>query len=375
MSSKPRRRYGRSLQGGCWPTYRHELLLRAALLRDGRAVEAWKEWKPTFRLGEEFLDLGSSRLLPLLHVNLDSLGVKDELMGRLKGTYKLLWYRNSILFHKLNEVLSSLHNAGIKIMLLREAAMILTYYKDYGLRNMYDVDILVPPEQALSAADIIFKSGLNNKLDSSGHDFHIRERSLLVCTSKSPEYDFWGNSVTMVFRGVPVEVLRPTEQVFQICVHARSWAPAPVFEWIADIAAVFNVSHSEIDWDHMRVLTEKYRACPEILNVLSYVAELLDLPVPQAFLRSLRRMPVPSLRHWGYIVRSNGYGMSNDFASYLWFSGEEMSWLSVARNLPQYLKSRGRLKYSWQILFYIPLMALKLICRDFFKKKAQVCLP
>jgi len=67
------------------------------------------------------------------------LGVKDPLMVKLKEFYQLTWCENQILFHNMAGLLDRLHNAGIQTMILKGAALLLLYYKDYGLRPMLDL--------------------------------------------------------------------------------------------------------------------------------------------------------------------------------------------------------------------------------------------
>ena len=72
-------------EGGCWPTWEQESLLKAALLQGEEAIKAWHKWKS--RVDVDQLDPGSLRLLPLLYRNLRTHGVEDPLMNRFKGIY------------------------------------------------------------------------------------------------------------------------------------------------------------------------------------------------------------------------------------------------------------------------------------------------
>jgi len=115
-----------SCRGGCWPTWRQELLLRAALLRGKEAIAAWREWKSSVDVDR--LDQGSRRLLPLLYRNLRAHGVEDPLMNSFKGIYRLTWYKNQMAFHKMTSLLRSFHHAGIETMLLKGAALVMLHY-------------------------------------------------------------------------------------------------------------------------------------------------------------------------------------------------------------------------------------------------------
>ena len=137
-----------------------ELLLRAALLKGSDAVEAWMEWKSSVDL-EGHLDNGSFRLLPLLYTNLKQLDVKDPLMGKLKGIYLKSWYKNQRLFFEARKILDYLHNEGIQTIVLKGVPLAILHYKNYGVRPMTDIDILVPASQALLTADVLKRVGWN----------------------------------------------------------------------------------------------------------------------------------------------------------------------------------------------------------------------
>jgi len=89
-----------------WPTAQQELLLRASLLKGKQATDAWEEWISTVDI--DHLDLGSLRTLPLLYRNLHTQGVKHPLMSKLRGIYRLSWYKNQTLFHHIGSVLAAL---------------------------------------------------------------------------------------------------------------------------------------------------------------------------------------------------------------------------------------------------------------------------
>ena len=137
----------------CWPTWQQELLLQAALMRGPNAIGAWNRWRSGVDI--ETLDPESLRLLPQLYDTLRRQGVSDPALGRLKDAYRRTWYENQLLFHALSGLLRSLHEAGIQTVLLKGAALVSQYYRDYGLRPMHDLDILIPAGQSSQALRLL----------------------------------------------------------------------------------------------------------------------------------------------------------------------------------------------------------------------------
>ena len=113
-----------------WPTPMQLLLLKAAVLPGRRGVEAWQEWRSRNDLVEAEIDHGSFRLLPLVYRNLASQNVREPHLPRLKGIYRYWWCSNQDLFYRASRLLAHLHDAGVRTMVLKGAAISLLYYDD-----------------------------------------------------------------------------------------------------------------------------------------------------------------------------------------------------------------------------------------------------
>lgn len=62
--------------------------------------------------------------------------------------------RNTLLFRKLDRILGILGEAGIKMVVLKNAALANSVYEDIGLRWMTDLDLLLPAERLYGALEI-----------------------------------------------------------------------------------------------------------------------------------------------------------------------------------------------------------------------------
>ena len=68
------------------PSPAQTLLLRASLLDDAAAQQAWREFRKLADL--DTVDAGSHRLLPLLVRRLSDVGEDSPEMGRLRGIHR-----------------------------------------------------------------------------------------------------------------------------------------------------------------------------------------------------------------------------------------------------------------------------------------------
>jgi hypothetical protein len=383
-------------KGICWPTKEQKWLLRAALLQGNAAIAAWREWESNVDIDR--LDRGSQRLLPLLYHNLREQGVETPLMGKLKGVYRATWYKNQLAFHDMAALLNVFHAAGIQTMILKEAALILLHYQDHGLRPMDKFDILVRPEQASAAINLLVELGWRPKKKSleafndsyfsfrhehafenaAGHQFDLHWHVLHECCYTNADDDFWDSAIVTELRDVSTQALNPTDQLLHVCVHGVKWNPTPLLCWIADATMILNASQSEIDWNRLITQAQKLRLILPIKAALNYLRDLLNIPVPPVILQSMQDMPVSTIERMEHeaCTRSPGLmgGLPQSWFRYLRFSQLE-SVTSLRPKLfgfPKFLQQIWTLDHLWQVPFYAVSKASKRIQAKLFRANQRL---
>lgn len=302
--------------GGCWPTPLQELLLKATLLKTEEAVLAWEQWSA--QDGLDRLDNGSYRLLPLAHRNLESLGYREPILMRLRGIRRRTWCENHLLFRRIVPVLQMFRKAGITTLLLKGTALSLLHYRDFGLRPMQDVDIMVPEERALDAFSLLQAQGwLRNTLPAvkPGRFFLSYRQSadftrepqeqldlhwhvLFEACYRDADQPFWEAAIPVEFEGCPTLALCPTDQLLHVCVHGVSWNDIPPLRWVTDASWVLETS--AIDWQRLVQLAATYRVIPPLRDALRYLVNTFEASVPEEVVRKLEAMPVTSTEQMEY---------------------------------------------------------------------------
>ena len=263
--------------GFCWPNEAQELLLRAALLPGDAALGAWEQWRSQNDI--EAIDAGSLRLLPLLYRNLKNLGVTGPLIGRLLGVYRQSWYRNELLFRRVETVLRALTVAGIPTMVLKGTALSLLVYREHASRPMKDADIAVPSPHAETALGVVRSLGWMPKpetgglppiypvarhfLDASGHELDLHWHVLNGGRRADADDDLWSAAVPLRVGAVETRALHPADQLLHVLVHGIVWNPVPQIRWVADAALVLRETGEAFDWDRLMAQTrERGLGCP-----------------------------------------------------------------------------------------------------------------
>ncbi len=291
----------------CWPTWQQELLLQAALMQGPEALAAWHRWRSSVDF--EKLDPESNRLLPQLYDGLRRQGVSDPVMGRLKGAYRRTWYENQLLLHSMSGLLRSLHEAGIETVLLKGAALVSQYYRDYGLRPMNDLDILIPVDQASPAVNLVkslnftpvwdtrdaavvlaSRHGWDFK-DAAGRQVDLHWRVFHDSIEPEADREFWTDAVPVRINGIPSRTLNAADQLLHVCVHGATWAEEPAFRWVADAMAILRAVNGELDWERLLVRARRYHYTVLLQVTLTYLREVVHAPIPPAMLQRMKQIP------------------------------------------------------------------------------------
>lgn len=284
-------------------THKQKLLLCAALSENAQeAREAWAAWRGCADF--EQLDEGTRRLLPLLYRNLRRHGADDATTANLRQFYRRTWFRNNLLFRRGATVVGRLHDAGIKTMLLKGAALTHLYYRDEGTRPMSDFDVVVKREDALAAIEVLraagwqpdlplpphltkiahsfsFKNSAGDELDLHWHIFVER------CFERADD-ECWRQAISCEFNGRKTLALNPAHQLAHVCTHGVAWNEMPPVRWIADALLIINSQSQKLDWSLVSRFSRQRGLRLPMREALEYLHAEFSAPVPQSVLTELR---------------------------------------------------------------------------------------
>ncbi|HTA96326.1 MAG TPA: nucleotidyltransferase family protein [Solirubrobacteraceae bacterium] len=294
-------------QRDVWPARTQELLLRAALIADERALAAWTELQPQMSVAA--LDGATQALLPILRKNLVALGVQDELLDLFKGVHRFSWARNQMLLAGMIPVVAELERAGIPTLLLKGAAFVADKRLDAGMRPMNDVDVLVPSDRTREAIECLRDLGLEPVGDVPAwyvadyaprfvpsHGFRDeQDRQLdlhwnVLHASRQPDADddFWAAAVPIELLGLRTRALCPADELLLVILHGLRWNAIPTYRWVLDAALLAQGVFGPIDYDRLVEQARKRRVTVALRAGLSYLHEIVDVPLPSGVLEALK---------------------------------------------------------------------------------------
>ena len=301
----------------CTPNREQTWLLKMCVKNGEEAEQAWQAWRTHVNLDD--IDPASYRLLPLAYRNLVNLGVEDSLLGRLKGIYRHSWYKNQMTYRHAREIIALFQEAGIRVMLLKGAAMSICYYQDNGIRFMRDVDIMVPRANYAEALQIMDKLDWQTKthpietliwysehqfLHSGAlckNDFELDLHYQLLPFVPQEKESYWSDATCKTWFDQTVYFPSATDLLFHTCVHGISWSHA-YLSWIPD--ALFILNHEPIAWQSLIKRAEETRMIVFLRNSLGYLQQEFQAPIPAEILQQLNDMPVSGIEIQEYKLLS-----------------------------------------------------------------------
>lgn len=321
------------------PEAHQALLLKAALLSGEPARTAFAGWRRHVVVDE--VDGPSFRLLPLLAANLGRLEIADPDLPRFRGVRRQQLFRNRTMLHGMKPVLQAMVDAGIPVMFLKGAAICASVRRDWSLRHMADVDILVPGPDALPAWRVFERHGWRVERAENGHatdspedrirylpnvSFHhdnglavdLHWRSLWQREHTAQETAFWQAAVEVECDAVRVRVPAAGHQLLFVLAHAALSFSHNTLDWIADAHGILGGDFGTVDWDEF-VRFGRQRGLSRILAAqLQWLHSELGCPVPA---KVLQELGADKPRLLEFVIRGQRLG---SFSS-LWLASETWS--------------------------------------------------
>ncbi len=273
----------RLIDTGICITPQQELLVKTILSTSPEQQRQYfQSWLQQVDL--DTIDGGSYRLMPMLYKNISKSSLESDLNGRLKGIYRYSFYFNQMLFHQAHRIIDQLNKAGIRVLLLKGAAITLQYYQDYGIRPMGDIDILVDRANVAAAVKIIEENSWTKKIDIElkeamrtwhsidfsnklGYGFDLHWYTMHQCCWETIDADIWDHAREVNYQGLLVYVCDPADMILQACTHGIIWGEVTPIWWIMDVITILEGENRNIDWQRLiqqarqRKLVLTLRAC------------------------------------------------------------------------------------------------------------------
>jgi hypothetical protein len=287
------------------PDEGRDALMSAALDPPARALESWRQWERAGRdVGADPIAL---RWLPLIGRNLSGAPVDPGTRALFLDARRLAWISNLRLLDAARPVFEALAAAGIRTMLLKGAALVLTSCDAPGIRPIGDVDVLIEPEHARTAKRIVEQLGWVAWRGYSERDFQLAHGLnlqkpphgaldlhwylLTECCWPGADRGLWPRAQPLASISPMTVVPSPADLLLHVCLHGLRWSPVHAGHWVSDAVCILQAAGDELDWQVVIDECARRRLGLQMMHALRVVDDRGHVDIPEAVIGALERQP------------------------------------------------------------------------------------
>jgi hypothetical protein len=244
-------------------------------------------------------------LAPLCFKSLVTSGhydIPEETASFLKRVYTKILAQNILILDEYDRLKVILDSAEIPYVPLKGVRLIGKYYKDAGLRNTSDVDLLFRKSD-LEAVRKLMKA-------NEYREFMVDEHSRISELTKNPSpYQYFKNNVSIDFHILLNRVgkislniadywssaikkedsfefaLNPNSEFIHLCYHLYKHLDGNDNKliWLTDLCLF--IEREEIDWEKIKNYSEEYKCWDELLGIVKLIEIVSEKSiVPEEYL-------------------------------------------------------------------------------------------
>jgi len=243
------------------------------------------------------------QVVPLFYRSLRALdfqGVPETARAQLSAAFRMNALRNVFLAGELARVLRLLNDSGVRVIPLKGVTLAESLYGDTAFRVCSDIDILVPPSEALPAHRLLLAHGYSSPFTEgffANHQFRAGAECPLTPWKPAFSYqlevhwtllqhsrkddqamqDLWSQAGPKDFFGARAYGMTPEWEFLYLACHAahHKWH---TLQWIADIHEL--CVSAQIDWQQVREKSERFELDSVVGPTLAACSSLFGAPAP-----------------------------------------------------------------------------------------------
>jgi hypothetical protein len=275
----------------------------------------------------------------------------QDLLQELHESYLGNMARNLSLYHDLKLICSWLRDAGIPVIVLKGAYLAREVYNNIAMRQMFDLDLLVPHSELLRAYDVITGHGYYpNPDDHKGAEERIKSHHHLIGLKKGsshmvelhwhievPEHwpieEFWERAVPFGLEDLKALCFSPEDLLLHLCHHLSYQHRFGLgLRPVLDICSVIDHFGETLDWKVIGERAERLGWSKGVLLALTVTQLLLGCEFPDSCIkitaedRDLHEQQAAAI---SLLVNENSWCMVPPNLALLWEEAGAMAKLGI----------------------------------------------
>jgi len=303
-------------------------------------------------------------IAPLLYVKLSLLAnshlIPKSITAKLQQSYYITLSRSTILYEHFRLIAGQFTSKGIELITLKGIYLSESLYKDIGLRQMSDIDLLVKPEdgeKALAAlAGMGYKSTGVDESDSDVKYGEVVHYTPLVLNGVAIEVhiklhqdneryrvhvdELWKNATQVLVNNIQVSTLNTYDLLIHTCIHLdKHFQQGHVqFTCFSDVTNLLEKNVEALDWTILVNTCKQYNCEIEVFKYIVLVNKYMQATVPTEIIKK-----------YSYSLTVNEEEL---FFKYLsGFIGFTTGMHRHFGNFQHITSFSDKIKYFWKIIF------------------------
>jgi Uncharacterised nucleotidyltransferase len=356
------------LRGSFWPSATQRALMEVVLGPEEQAAARWQSLQP---LELATLEPGCLALLPLLEERLREAVPDEPQLPRLVGTYRSIFYRNSLLLDRLAVLLTLLRErVHVEPLLVGGMSAVLRWYPRIGLRPVQQLELIVERETAAEAVKVAGYAGWRPAGEARSLTRLSDESQRVLVVHHGAPADVVGSlgveEGTAALRaravvlpdavGTPL-VLDPADEFLFACGTGARTALVRRCDWLVDVYHLLHCPEAPGPAELLERVRRVHLVAAACAT-LRYLDDLAGDAVLGEYVTAFDAEPVRRRDRMAFALAGAGgsrtAGMSHVLAGYLQATADDPPVRAVA-GLPRHLQER------WNVssLAGVPVLALK----------------
>lgn len=246
---------------------------------------------------------------PLIYRHLQSFGklIPEAVMQSLRGSAGFVFARNIKYFNNVKSLADMFNKEGLEVIFMKGVVFMIDLYREKGLRDFSDIDILIKQEDLAKVEKLVKRKGfkpynrrgifnryrsqrvysldgklcLDIHLDLIGRKMHNR----LIGINKK---DLWSKKRKVSLEGTHLYALDTSHMLIYQSMHLAMQHGFSGLKWYVDIHEL--VRSYKINWAEVVRLAKSYRVARPLYYTLLFTRNMFATPIPEKVLGELGKI-------------------------------------------------------------------------------------
>ncbi len=243
--------------------------------------------------------------------HLPEIQIPSTIHERLSALYRKNTFFNMALMHELQTILQQLNAHDIPAIILKGAYLAKDIYPKIGIREMVDIDLLVPYEKVQQAAKCLEKLGYKSirshslPLEVEAEMTHqlppfrksftlpVVEIHWTICNpTETYQFDIkecWERAKTIDVFGEMALCFAPEDLILNLCHHAsyHHYFNAGIRS-LYDLALVIEYFKEELNWEFLKSTAERWHWQKGTYLMLALTLKCFNISLPEKLLKEIQ---------------------------------------------------------------------------------------